>query len=226
MSAENGHRRERSQHTCLPRAVNDAKRLIKTEPDSDSVQYLADLYLEIPEVKMSLTWDEIKGETRLRDVITSEIEDILFNLEKLNKREISPTAFQFAYDQVDGLMVDLKALNAAFRKKIVDGGLLNDPSFKEDSKEILSWQINVYNRLDKIKPAKMQAIPEQRLNLNQNESLLSDTLYNLERTLQQHNDDRDTHLNLNKPHFKGGSRDCYLKFEKYRKDFKIIYKKY
>ena len=101
---------------------------------------------------MSLTWDEIKGEARLREVITSEIEDILFNLEKLNKREISPTAFQFAYDQVDGLMVDLKALNAAFRKKVVENGLLGDPAFKEDSKEILRWQIDVYNRFDKLKP--------------------------------------------------------------------------
>ena len=88
---------------------------------------------------MSLTWDEIKGVTRLRDVIASEIEDILFNLERVNKREITPTGFQFAYDQVESLMIDLKALNAAFRKKIVDNGLLNDPAFKEDSKEILRW---------------------------------------------------------------------------------------
>ena len=165
---------------------------------------------------MSLTWDEIKGEARLRDVITSEIEDILFNLEKLNKREISPTALQFAYDQVNGLMIDLKALNAAFRKKIVDNGLLNDPSFKEDSKEILRWQIDVYNRLKKLKPSKIQVVPEERLSFNQNESLLSDTLYNLERTLQQHNDGRHTHLNLNKPHLKSGSKDYYLKFEKYQ----------
>ena len=164
----------------LAENIQNKTELIKTEPDSDSVQYLADLYLDNPETKMLLTWDEIKGEAHLRDIITSEIEDILFNLEKLNKREISPTAFQFAYDQVDGLMVDLKALNAAFRKKIVDNGLLNDPSFKEDSKEILRWQIDVYNRFDKLKPSKMQAVPEQRLNLNQNESLLSDTLYNLE----------------------------------------------
>ena len=107
--------------------------MIKTEQDSDSVQYLADLFLGIPEAKMTLTWDELKVETHLRNVITSEIDDILFNLEKLNKREITPTGFQFAYDSVESLMVDLKALNAAFRKKVVDNGLLNDPAFKEDS---------------------------------------------------------------------------------------------
>ena len=152
----------------LAENIQNKTELIKIEPDSDSVQYLADLYLEIPEVKMSLTWDEIKGEARLRDVITSEIEDILFNLERVNKREISPTAFQFAYDQVEGLMIDLKALNASFRKKIVDNELLNDPSFKEDSKEILRWQIDVYNRFKKLKPSKIQVVPEQRLNFNQN----------------------------------------------------------
>ena len=64
-------------------------------------------------------------------------------------------------------------------------------------------------------------IPDQTSNFNQQGNLMQDTLYNLDRTLQKHNDDRDTNTNLNRPHFKGG-KECYLKFEKYQKDFKMF----
>ena len=82
-----------------------------------------------------------------------------------------------------------------------------------------------WNRLDKLKPKAMPnpAMPDQSQasNFNQQGSIMHDALYNLDRTLQKHNDERDTNINLNRPHFKGG-KDCYLKFEKYEKDFKTF----
>ena len=115
---------------------------------------------------MSLTWEQVKGDTHLRNVITSQVEDILTNLESMAKRDISPLAYRFAYDQVDGLMVDLKGLGAAFRKKSADGGLLKDTSFKQDCNAIIEWQIGVYNRFDKIKPNKVDK-NEKGQNFNQ-----------------------------------------------------------
>ena len=46
-------------------------------------------------------------------------------------------------------------------------------------------------------------IPDQTSNFNQQGNLMQDTLYNLDRTLQKHNDDRDTNTNLNRPILKG-----------------------
>ena len=61
----------------------------------------------------------------------------------------------------------------------------------------------------------MQILPasDTTSSLNQQGNALHDTLFNLDRTLQQHNDERDTNQNLNRPHFKGGKeKECYLKF--------------
>ena len=62
---------------------------------------------------------------------------------------------------------------------------------------------------------------DQASNSNQQGNLMQDTLYNLDRTLQIHNDERDANIKLNRPHFEGG-KDCFLKFEKYQKDFKMF----
>ena len=200
---------------------------IKTEQESDSdsdfVTYLGDLFLGFPEGKMAVTWEQLSVETHLRNVITSEVEDHLYTLEKMTKKDISVTSFQYVHKSVESLMLDLKAIHASFRKKAADGGLLDNKQFVADSRAVVKWQLEIWNRLDKLKPNKMpnQAASDQASSYSHQGNVLSDTLYNLDRTLQKHNDDRDTNTNLNRPHFKGG-RDCYLKFEKYQKDFKMF----
>ena len=173
---------------------------------------------------MALSWDQLSVETHLRNIVTSEIDDIVISLESMTKRDITPTAFQFAYNQVEGLMVDLKTIHADFRKKAAVNKLLDNEHFVEDARAIVKWQIDVWNKFDKLRPNKMQILPaSDPSNLNQQGNALHDTLFNLDRTLQQHNDERDTNQNLNRPHFKGGKeKECYLKFEKYQKDFKMF----
>ena len=68
---------------------------IKTEQDSDPIDSLGDLFLGFPEEKMALTWEELKVETHLRNIITSEIEDHISALEGMAKRDITETGFQF-----------------------------------------------------------------------------------------------------------------------------------
>ena len=100
--------------------------MIKTEQDSDSVKYLGELFLGFPVNKMVLTWDQLKVETHLRNVLTSKIEDHLFALEGMSKRNITVTGFQCAYKSVEALMLDLKAVNAAFRKKAAENAQLEN----------------------------------------------------------------------------------------------------
>ena len=157
-----------------------------------------------PEAKMSLSWDELKTDTHLRTVLTQEVEDHLSVLESMRKNDISVSSYQFTYKAVEGLIVDLKALHAAFRKKAAENGLLENEHFKADSRATVKWQLTIYNRLDKLRPSKMpiSAVPDQASNSNQHGNLMHNTLYNLDLTLQKHNDEYDTNIKINRPHFK------------------------
>ena len=56
-------------------------------------------------------------------------------------------------------------------------------------------------------------VSDQVSSFNQHGNLMHDTLYNLDRTLQKHNDEYDTNIKINRPHFKGGKdRDSFFKF--------------
>ena len=173
---------------------------------------------------MTLTWEELSVETHLRSVVTSEVDDIIFSLETMNKRDITVTAYQFAYSQVEGLMADLKVIHADFRKKAATNGLLQNEHFVEDARAIVKWQIDIWNKLDKLKPKNMiNPASGQAASVNQQGSVLHDALYNLDLTLQKHNDEHYTNIKLNRPHFKGGKdKDSFLNFEKYQKDFKTF----
>ena len=176
------------------------------------------------DAKMPITWDELKVDTHLRTVLTQEVEDHLSVLESMHKRDISVSSYQFTYKEVESLMLDLKALNAAFRKKAAENALLKNEHFQADCKALVKWQLEVYNRLDKLKPSKMpNPVVSEASSFNQHGNLMHDTLYNLDRTLQKHNDEYDTNIKINRPHFKGGKdRDSFLNFEKYQKDFKTF----
>ena len=82
-------------------------------------------------------------ETHLRNIVTSEVDDIVISLENMHKRDITVTAFQFAYNQVEGLMVDLKGIHADFRKKAAANKLLQNEHFIEDARALVKWQIDV-----------------------------------------------------------------------------------
>ena len=129
--------------------------MIKVEQKFDSVISLGESFLGFPEENMTLTWDELCVETHLRDVITSEIDDHVIGLESMNKRDISVSAFNFAFSSVESLMLDLKALHAGFWGKAAENGLLENESFKEDSRSVVKFQVDIWNRLDKLKPKNM-----------------------------------------------------------------------
>ena len=195
--------------------------MIKVEQKFDSVISLGESFLGFPEENMTLTWDELCVETRLRDVITSEFDDHVIGLESMNKRDISVSAFNFAFSSVESLMLDLKALHAGFRRKVADNGLLDNESFKEDSRSVVKFQVDIWNRLDRSRPkGLLNPASGQAASVNQQGSVLHDALYNLDLTLQKHNDEHYTNIKLNRPHFKGGKeKETFLDFEKFQKDF-------
>jgi len=61
------------------------------------------------------------------------------------------------------------------------------------------------NRCGKVKPKGSVKVEEgETLCLATGGKFMHDTLYSLQATLQKLKDDRDTNLQLHKPHFKGG----------------------
>ena len=117
----------------------------------DSVQYIRQVFLGFPEGKM-ITWEQLSVETHLRNIVTSEVDDLVIGLETLHKRDITPTSFNFVYNRVEGLMLDLKEIHASFRKKVADAKLLQNEQFIEDSRAIVKWQLETWNKLDKLRP--------------------------------------------------------------------------
>ena len=172
---------------------------------------------------MSMTWEELSEDTHLRNVSVQEVEDQLSVLEAMKKSDISVSCYQYAYTSIEGFILDIKRLHSSFRKKASENNLLTNKNYQDDAKALVKWQMDSWNRLDKLKPKAMPSAvkPEQgqALSLSAQGNIMHDALYNLNETLQKNNDERDTSANLTRPHFKGG-RDCYLKFESYSKDFK------
>ena len=147
--------------------------MIKVEQKFDSVISLGESFLGLPEENMTLTWDELCVETHLRDVITSEIDDHVIGLESMNKRDISVSAFNFAFSSVENLMLDLKALHAGFRRKAAENGLLENESFKEDSRSVVKFQVDIWNRLDRLRPkGLLNPASGQAASVNQQGSVL------------------------------------------------------
>ena len=65
--------------------------------------------------------------------------------------------------------------------------MTSDANFQADARAVIKWQIEIWNRLDKLKPRNMPnaAIPDQASNFNHQGNLMQDTLYNLDQTLQK-----------------------------------------
>ena len=76
------------------------------------------------EEKPNLTWKELEKETCLRNVAVLEVEDLLFVLEKMNKNDITVSAYQSAREDMEGYIHEIKQLHASFRRKAADNSLL------------------------------------------------------------------------------------------------------
>ena len=154
---------------CIFTLAENKVEQIKSEPKFDSVIDLSQSFLGFPEARMLLTWDELHVDTHLWTVVTQEVEDHLSILESMPKKDIPVTGFQFTYNTVEGLILDLKQLHATFHKKAAENGLLSDANFQADARATIKWQIDIWNRLDKLKPRNMPntAIPDQASEFNQ-----------------------------------------------------------
>ena len=102
---------------CIFTLAENKVEQIKSEPKFASVIDLSQSFLGFPDGTMPLTWEELRVDTQLRTVVTQEVEDHLFILESMTKKDISVTSFQFTYKSVEGLILDLKQLHSSFRKK-------------------------------------------------------------------------------------------------------------
>ena len=105
----------------------------------------------------------ILEDTDLRNVAIQEIEDQLSVLEAMKKNEISVSCFQYAYNSIKGFILEIKKLHSNLRKKASENGLLSDRDFQNDAKALVKWQMNSWNRLNKLKPKTMTSVikPEQ-----------------------------------------------------------------
>ena len=129
---------------------------------------------------MSLTWEQLSVDIHLRNVAVQEVEDQLLVLEAMKKNEISVSCYQYAYNSIEGFILEIKELHSNFRKKASENGLLTDKEFQNDAKELVKWQMDSWNRLDKLKPRAMTsaAIPEQsqKLSFNVKGNIMHDAL--------------------------------------------------
>ena len=81
-----------------------------------------------------------------------EVEDLLFVLENMSKGDVSISAYQNAREDMEGYMFEIKQLHASFRHEAAENDLLQHAKFLEDSKELVKWQMEQWNRLDRLKP--------------------------------------------------------------------------
>ena len=168
-------------------------------------------------------WEQLKaiGEVSSHNILKQEVEEHMKMLEKL-KAKATPSAYNFTSKSVDGLILDIKAVQAAFRRKAADNNLLDHEAFIEDAQELVSWYLSCYNRLDKLKPKGAIKVEEPSTGSETSTigKIMSDTLIALQNTLKNTHLNNNTNPNLKRPHFEGGE-NCFAEFESYMKSFNI-----
>ena len=87
---------------------------------------------------------------------------------------------------VEGLIQNIKFLHAEFGRKAADNNLLDSDGFVLDAQELVSWYLSCHNRLDKVKPkvGLKTEHPERVLEAGTIGTVMHDTLYTLQTTLQ------------------------------------------
>ena len=71
-------------------------------------------------------------------------------LEKLETKAV-PSAYIFFSKTEKRLILDIKALNASFRRMATKNNLLDREGFKVDAQELVGWHLSCNNRLVKLK---------------------------------------------------------------------------
>ena len=90
------------------------------------------------------------------------------------------------------------------------------------AQDLVNWYLACHNRLDKVKPKAgvKQEDPERVLEAGAIGTVMHDTLYTLQATLQNVGLDKETNPTLRRPHFKGG-KNAFADFENFEKNFKL-----
>ena len=99
---------------------------------------------------MTMEWEQLKGEVSGRNLLMQEVEGHIKGLEKLKAKAV-PSAYIFISKTVKGLILDIKALNASFRRMAAKNNLLDCEGFKVDAQELVDWHLSYNNRLVKLK---------------------------------------------------------------------------
>ena len=175
---------------------------------------------------MAVTWEDLEKDILVRNIATMEVEQRIETLEAMVKSDISRTCYTKMYEEISGFMLDIKSLQSEFRKRVFEANLQKEDKFLADCKAVVKWQIDCWNRVDKLRPYKTpfpQAAATSSTDVASH-SAMHDALFTLNTTLQQSNESRDMSTNISKPHFRGG-KDPYMQFEAYTKSFKTYSRK-
>ena len=165
---------------------------------------------------MAPTWEELQKEIQIRNLATMEVEERLDILEGMVKSDITRTCYQNMYEQISGFMLDIKAMQSGFRKRVFEANLQKNEQFLADCKAVVKWQVLSWNRLDKLKPLRMPYPNPNAAAAAEvaDQSSMHDALHTLNATLQLSNESRDLSTNISKPSFKGG-KESFIQFEAY-----------
>ena len=169
-----------------------------------------------------MDWEQLEKELIGRKLIQLEVEENIKGLESL-KAKVTYSSYNFVEKAVNGLIQDIKLIHQNFRRKAADNNLLEDEGFVADAQSLVSWYLLCYNRLDKIRPKVMpkSEAPANVLEAGSIGTVMHNTLYTLEKTLQNVGlADRETNPTLKRPHFKGG-KNSFTEFENFEKNFNL-----
>ena len=164
-----------------------------------------------------MEWEQLEKELTSRNLIKQEVENNIKGLESL-KNKVTYSSYNFIEKAVNGLIQDIKLIHANFRRKAADNNLLESEGFVADAQNLVGWYLSCYNRLDKIRPkvGLKTEDPSKVLEAGSIGTVMHDTLYTLEKTLQNVGlADRETNPTLKRPHFKGG-KSAFAEFENFK----------
>ena len=103
--------------------------------------------------EQKLTWEQIYPDV-MRKIVIQEIEDELFTLERMNHIDISLICYQQVYKSIEGFMLEQKKLHSQFRRVVYNNDLSQHVKYIEDIRLTYKWQINVWKRINKMRPGK------------------------------------------------------------------------
>jgi len=64
-------------------------------------------------------------------------------LEKLGKGKDTVSCYQFTFNTIQGLILDIKKQHSEFRRKVEENGLQDNDYLKTDAQDLVEWSLNV-----------------------------------------------------------------------------------